>query len=170
MSDYPTKLPVPHALLSYNATIATIAKAGDKSKRMTGPVEQYITVPEGLPCKPLVLVQAFDLAGRENGPCWKWDYDADQGRGIWVVYDERIHEVPQVNAVLPDAEPVRPALDLSAKSAVELDQSADAPESDDPPVESDDDECDEPSCVDDAESDEFALDEDEDDLFAGKNG
>ncbi len=127
MSDYPTKLPIPHALLSYNAVITTLCRAGDKVHKQTSGVGAFISVPEGMEIAPQVTVQAYDLGQRKNGPCWLWDQEADQNRGVWVVYDENIHEVP---SSLPVAEP-DVSLDMSYTSKVDLSPSVDAPTADD---------------------------------------
>ena len=140
MSDYPTKLPIPHALLTYNAVITTLCRAGDKVHKQTSGVGDCISIPEGFPCEPLVTVQAYDLGRRENGPCWSWDYSADKGRGVWVIYDPDFHKVPvDLRDKLPVAEP-ESSLDISYLSKVDLSQSVDAPTADDFPDYDEDDE------------------------------
>ena len=131
MSDYETKLPVPHAVLGFNGLIEVGTAVGTTDVKSSGPVGKYIKVSSTLPGKPRVTVQAKDAKGDNNGPCFCFDYDADQGRGVWVIFDEDIHKVPEieVNAALSDPEdvPKGHSLDMSASSSVSYDQSADAP-------------------------------------------
>ena len=164
MSDYETKLPVPHAVLGYKGLIEVGAAVGTTEVVSSGPVGPYINVPSTLPGKPRVTVQAMDAQGNPNGPCFCFDYEADQGRGVWVTFDPKMHKVPEcavvedevccevgecddckdgdeVNAALSDPEPEDVpegrSLDMSASSVLDdLSQSADAPKDD---CDSDDD-------------------------------
>ncbi len=141
MSDYATKLPVPYAVLGYRGLIEVGAAVGMTEVKSYGPVGALINVPNTLPGRPRVTVQAKDAKGDDNGPCFCFDYDADQGRGVWVMFDPEIHKVPKVIAALSDPEPEDVpkgrSLDMSASSAVDYSQSADAPKDD-----CDDDDCD----------------------------
>lgn len=152
MSDYLTELPVPHAVMGFNGLIEVGASVGTTDMKSSGPVGKYIKVPSTLPGRPRVTVQAKDAKGEDNGPCFCFDYDADQGRGVWVMFDPEIHRVPEcavvededceINAALSDPEPEDVpkgrSLDMSASSAVDYDQSADAPK----------DDCDDKTCDD----------------------
>lgn len=152
MSDYLTELPVPHAVMGFNGLIEVGTAVGTTETKSSGPVGKYIKIPSTLPGKPRVTVQAKDAKGDDNGPCFCFDYEADQGRGVWVMFDPEIHKVPEcavvedeecdedcdchdeVNAALSDPEPdghtQGRSLDMSASSAVKYDQSADAPADD----------------------------------------
>jgi hypothetical protein len=145
--------------MGFNGLIEVGAAVGTTEMKSSGPVGKYIKVPSTLPGKPRVTVQARDAKGDVNGPCFCFDYEADQGRGVWVMFDPDIHKVPpvdedccddgecdceddEVNAALSDPEPdghtQGRSLDMSASSAVEYDQSADAPA----------DDCDDKTCDD----------------------
>lgn len=144
-------LPVPHVLFHYIGIVETVFEWDDKRIKSKGPVDRT-RVPE-CPVPPRVKVQALDNGNRPNGPAWVWDWEADDGNGVWVVFDPERHEIPKSRA-LPDVG--AKSLDLSAKSEVELIDDV-APASVDPPEEADEDE--KPS--------ELVVDEeDEDDVTA----
>ncbi len=151
MSDYRTELPVPHVVLGFNGLINVVASVGETEVGWCGGVGKCIKIPTTLPGEPRVTLQAMTSNGKPNGPCLCFDYEADQGRGVWVTFDEKIHKVPacavvededcEVTAALSDPEPdghtQGRSLDMSASSDVDYSQSADAPKDD-----CDDDTCD----------------------------
>lgn len=154
MSDYPKSLPVPNALLYYGAGIRVICSANDKSVESNSGVGDGISIPKGFECKPLVTVQAYGADNKDVGPCWCFDYEADQGRGVWVLYDENLHKIP--SKPLPDAEPSCQDYLKSERAMFESESLADAPNANDPPCR-DDSECDEPSSdADDEDDDGFS--------------
>ncbi len=142
MSDYRTELPVPHVVLGFNGLITVVASVGETEVEWCGGVGKCIKIPTTLPGEPRVTLQAMTSNGKPNGPCLCFDYEADQGRGVWVTFDEKIHKVPacavvedcEVTATLSDPEPEDVpkgrSLDMSASSSVGYGQSADAPKDD----------------------------------------
>ena len=157
------RLVPPHLLMDYRGPIRITYLYDDECLRATQPVD-YIPVPD-CPVFPRIVVQAIDNGGRDNGPAWTWVEELDHGRGSWVTYDERIHDVPKSSAALPDVGTESRSVDLSASAEVELEADT-APMSAPPSVEDedevedaideveDDDEDDEPSELFDDEEDE----------------
>lgn len=167
MSDYPKTLPVPMALVYYQSGIRVITRAGDKSSESNSGVGESIALPKGFECKPLVTVQAYGADRVDVGPCWCFDWEADQGRGVWVTYDPSLHKVPKLideSESLPDADPSDHVAHLESPAEEYESESTCAPYVDETPdCDHEDCECDEPS-DDAADAD---LDDDDGEEIAG---
>lgn len=130
------QLSLPYALVDYKERVEVRFLYDDKNIRsVQGPVP--VDVPE-CPVPPLVTLQCVNNRNEPVGPVYAYDYERED----WLVYDERIHEVPKSGPV--DVGTPSRQLDMSAKSTVEL-TSESAPTLESPPVEEDEDELVEPS-------------------------
>lgn len=123
-----SQLSMPHAFVDYKGMVQIKQEWDDRKVTVRQGPEPFTPVES--PVDPLITIQAVRNNGEVDGPVYAYDYE----RSDWLVYDDRIHEVPKSGPVEVGA-PSR-FLDMSAKSSVEM-ESEIAPASDVPPDEVD---------------------------------
>lgn len=125
------QLPSVPFLTDFRGRIKVWVKDGNK------PYEQNlangpIVVRKDIESKPLVIVQPFNNDGSPASYPFCFDYEADNGRGVWVHYDPERHVEP---AAPVDEE--SSSIELGASTDVELNDDCDAPKSCVPPSSAD---------------------------------